>query len=261
MGQVRFVDLSVPIQPPVEGELEGELAKVLAATIDYEDHKQSLPIVTRIFGCTPEDLPDGLGWANEMITLSTHAGTHMDAPWHYFPTTAGEPAKTIDEIRLEDCFGEGVVLDLRGREPGDRVDTADVEEAANAAGGLRARDIVLLHFGYDRSFGTADYWNRYPGLTADATRWIIEHGIKVIGTDAVGFDRDFPSMAAEFARDHDAAKLWEAHRVGITHEYYQIEKLTNLEQLPTRGFKVACFPVKIARASAGWVRPVALIGL
>ena len=53
MGELTFVDLSVPIQAPLEGELEGELAKALAATIDYEDHTQSLPIVTRIFGCSP----------------------------------------------------------------------------------------------------------------------------------------------------------------------------------------------------------------
>jgi kynurenine formamidase len=261
MGDVTFVDLSVPIQAPLEGELEGELAKALAASIAYEDHTQSLPIVTRIFGCAPEDLPDGLGWANEMVTLSTHAGTHMDAPWHYFPTCGGAPAKRIDEVPLEDCFGEGVVLDLRGREPGVRVDVDAVVAAAEAAGGLRARDIVLLHLGYDRAFGTAEYWNRYPGLTAGATRWIVDQGVKVIGTDAVRFDRDFASMAADFARDGDASKLWEAHRVGITHEYFQIEKLANLERLPARGFKVACFPVKVARASAAWVRPVALIGL
>ncbi len=261
MSEVVFVDLSVPIQEPREGELEGELAKALAARIDYEDHTQSLPIVTRIFGCTPEDLPSGLGWGNEMVSLATHAGTHMDAPWHYFPTCAGEPAKRIDEVPLEDCFGEGVVLDLLGHEAGERVDQEAVQAAVDAVGGLRARDIVLLHFGYDKSFGTAEYWNRYPGLTADATRWIIEQGVKVIGTDAVGFDRDFPSIAADFAADHDASKLWEAHRVGMTHEYFQIEKLTNLDRLPSRGFKVACFPVKIARASAAWVRPVAMIGL
>lgn len=261
MSDVTFVDLSVPIQEPLEGELEGELAKALAATIAYEDHTQSLPIVTRIFGCSPEDLPNGQGWANELVSLSTHAGTHMDAPWHYFPTCAGEPAKRIDEVPLEDCFGDGVVLDLRGHGPGERIEAPTVQAAVEAIGGLRPRDIVLLRFGYDTAFGTAEYWNRYPGLTGDATRWIVEQGVKVIGTDAVGFDRDFPSSAKDFAADHDASKLWEAHRVGITHEYFQIEKLANLDRLPSRGFKVACFPIKIARASAAWVRPVAMVGL
>jgi kynurenine formamidase len=261
MGDITFIDLSVPIQAPLEGELEGELAKALAATIAYEDHQQSLPIVTRIFGCTAEDLPDGQGWANESVTLSTHAGTHMDAPWHYFPTCAGAPSKRIDEVPLEECFGEGVVLDLTGHAPGERVGVEPVRAAAEAAGGLAAGEIVLLRFGYDRGFGTASYWNQYPGLTGDATRWIVEQGPKVIGTDAVGFDRDFPSIAADFARDGDASGLWEAHRVGITHEYFQIEKLANLDRLPTRGFKVAAFPIKIADASAAWVRPVAMIGL
>ena len=107
MRDVTFVDLSVPIQAPLQGELEGELAKALAATITYEDHTESLPIVTRIFGCTPVDLPEGLGWANEMVTLSTHVGTHMDAPWQRLPPAVGRRSKRIDEVPLEDCYGTG----------------------------------------------------------------------------------------------------------------------------------------------------------
>ncbi len=262
MTELRFVDLSVPIQNPVEGELSEGLGALLAASVRYEDHQQSLPTVTKILGCEVSDLPEGQGWANEQVTLATHAGTHMDAPWHYFPTSGGEPAKTIDQVPLEECFGEGVVLDLRGHEPGARVGTDAVQEAVRGLGAdLSPGDIVLLRFGYDEGFGTAAYWNAYPGLTGDATRWICDQGVKVIGTDAVGFDRDFSSQAADFAADHDASKLWEAHRVGMTHEYFQIEKLANLGALPSRGFKVACFPVKITGASAGWVRPVAILGL
>lgn len=262
MSELRFVDLSVPIQNPVEGELEGDLAVMLAAKIDYQDHQQSLGAATTVLGCTPDDLPDGQGWANEQVTLATHAGTHVDAPWHYFPTCAGEPAKTIDVVPLSACFGDGVVLDLTGHEPGERVDVDAVQAAVEATGApLSADEIALLRFGYDRAFGTAPYWNEYPGLTADATRWIIEQGVKMIGTDAVGFDRDFPSIANDFRRTGDRSLLWEAHRVGITHEYFQIEKLANLDQLPPRGFKVACFPVKIAAASAGWTRAVAIFGL
>ncbi len=42
-------------------------------------------------------------------------------------------------------------------------------------------------------------------------------------------------------------------------EYYQIEKLTNLDKLPAFGFSVSCFPIKISRASAGWIRAVAWV--
>jgi len=263
MRGVRFVDLSVPVQEPLEGELVGDLAPALAARIQYEDHEQSAPAVARILGCEIDDLPDRLGWANESITMATHAGTHVDAPWHYFPTCAGERAKTIDELALENFFGDGVVLDLR-RFTGtsDRVGVQAIEDAVAATGqDLASDEIVLLRYDADKTFGTPTYWTEYPGLTADATRWIVEQGVKVIGTDAVGFDRDFGSIQRAFAQDGDRSKLWEAHRVGMTHEYFQIEKLANLDQLPTRGFKVVCFPIKIKGASAGWTRAVAIVGL
>ena len=58
----------------------------------------------------------------------------------------------------------------------------------------------------------------------------------------------------------DKGVLWGAHRVGIEHEYCHIEKLSNLDKLPTPfGFKVAVFPIKIEKASAGWVRAVAIL--
>ncbi len=262
MADLRFVDLSVPIQEPVPGELEGDLAVALAAKIEYQDHTQSVPQASTILGCEPSDFPEGLAWGNESVTLSTHSGTHMDAPWHYFPTSGGEPAKTVDQIPLEDCFGPGVVLDLTGRERGERVDVDAVQAAVEKTGQpLAPKEIVLLRYGYDRGFGTPSYWSEYPGLNGDATRWIIEQGVKVIGTDAVGFDRDFASIKADFERTGDRSLLWEAHRVGIDLEYFQIEKLANLDKLPMRGFTVACFPIKVTGASAGWVRAVAIIGL
>ncbi len=261
MAELKFVDLSVPIQEPLEGELEGDLAVALAAKIDRKQHAESERDAT-VFGCTVEDLPEGLGWAGETLTLSTHAGTHLDAPWHYYPTCEGEPAKTIDEIPLESFFGPGVVLDLTEFGPGERVHVDAVKKAVEATGGpLSPNEIVLLRFDADATFGTGAYWSKYPGLTAESTEWLIEQGVKLIGTDAVGFDRDFGSIAADFARTGDRSLIWEAHRVGIEHEYFQIEKLTNLAQLPSRGFVVASFPVKIRGASAGWCRTVAIFGL
>jgi len=264
ISDLRFVDLSVPIQEPLEGELEGDFAAGLAARIEYVDHESEAGTVAAaaVMGCEVSDFPEGKGWAAEMLTLSSHSGTHVDAPWHYYPTTAGAPAKTIDQLPLEMFFGDGVVLDLTRFRPGERVGADDVRVAVEATGReLAAGQIVLLRFDGDAEFGTRRYWYEYPGMSAAATKWLLERGIRVIGTDAVGFDRDFPSMAADFADTGDRSLLWEAHRVGIEHEYSQIEKLANLSQLPSRGFKVCCFPVKIARASAAWARVVAIVGL
>ena len=261
MAELKFVDLSVPIQEPIEGELKGDLAAALAAKIDYKTHDDSENDAA-VFGCEVEDLPEGKGWAAETLTLSTHAGTHVDAPWHYFPTCEGKPAKTVDEVPLGAFFGPGVVLDLTEFGPGERVPATAVQAAVQATGApLAAGEIVLLRFDGDAAFGTGSYWTEYPGLTAEATEWLVEQGVKLIGTDAVGFDRDFASTAADFARTGDRSLIWEAHRVGVEHEYFQIEKLANLSALPPRGFMVSSFPVKITGASAGWCRTVAIIGL
>jgi kynurenine formamidase len=259
---VRFVDLSVPIQEPVEGELVGSLAAALAAKIQYRDHDELAPRALDTFGCTIEDLPDGKAWATEVLTLTTHAGTHIDAPYHYFPTCEGSPSKRIDEIPLAEFFGDGVVLDLTAHGPGERVGRDAVQAAVEATGQpLSPGEIVMLRFDGDLAFATGKYWSEYPGITAEATLWLIEQGIKTMGTDAVGFDRDFPSSKRDFAENHDASLLWEAHRVGIEHEYFHMEKLANLRLLPARGFKVSCFPIRIRAASAAWIRAVAIFGL
>ncbi len=87
----------------------------------------------------------------------------------------------------------------------------------------------------------------------------IDRGIKVTGIDAWGWDRPFDVMVAEVKRGIKD-KLWAAHFVGREREYCHMEKLANLDKIPTPfGFKVAAFPILIERASAGWVRAVAII--
>jgi kynurenine formamidase len=82
----------------------------------------------------------------------------------------------------------------------------------------------------------------------------------VIGIDAYGFDRRFEDMAEDYRRTGDASGLWEAHFAGLEQEYCQIEKLVNLDRIPRpSGFKVACFPIKVERASGGWCRAVAFV--
>jgi len=244
---LRIVDLSVA--------LEDNPGEPVRPQVDFQDHDASAQLVAAIFGCEVSELPDGKGWGNETVTAITHAGTHVDAPWHYFPTCAGERARTIDELPLEWFVGPGVRVDLRHLERGTRVlpehlDGADVRDG----------DIVLLWTGAEQAWGTPEYPNAGCGLSAEATEWLLDRGVRVIGTDAWGLDRPLLDQRNAYASEGDAAKLWEAHRVGMRREYCQIEKLHNLGALPgERGFTVSCLPVKITGASAGWCRAVAIV--
>lgn len=249
----RIIDLSITIEPapgPEHQRLE----------IEYEKHEDTAEYMTMRFECEREDLPGGLGWSNEYVTLGTHVGTHVDSPWHYHPESEGRKAKTVDELPVEWFYSDGVIIDMRHMEAGELIDVSDLEHALEEIDyTIKPFDIVLVMTGADKLWGTDGYWSRFPGLGRESTLWLCEQGVKVMGTDSAGWDRPFWTMVQEFKKSGDSSVIWGAHFAGIEKEYCQIEKLTNLDKLPPYGFKVVCPPIKIIGASAGWVRPVAIV--
>jgi len=214
-----------------------------------------------IFGCEESDLPDGLGWSNDTVTLSAHSGTHVDAPWHYAPVSEGKRARTIDEMPLEWFYHDGVVLDMRHKPQGSGVSVDDLKEALGKIGyKIKPWDIVLIQTGADKLWGKQEYFNAGCGMTRESTLWLIEQGVRVMGTDAWGWDRPFWAIREEFSQTGDKRVIWSGHYVGIEREYCHIEKLANLDKIPIPfGFKVACFPIKLKGGSAGWSRVVAIV--
>ncbi len=97
------------------------------------------------------------------------------------------------------------------------------------------------------------------GMGREATLYLLERGVRVTGTDAWSWDAPFPYTAQRYAATGDASLIWEGHKASRTIGYCHLEKLANLEALPASGFTVSCFPVKIAKASAGWTRAVAIL--
>ena len=97
-------------------------------------------------------------------------------------------------------------------------------------------------------------------MTRESTLFLTGKGIRLVGIDAWSWDRPLPFLAKEFQETNDAGVIWEAHFAGIETGYCHMEKMANLSAIPKPfGFKVCCFPVKIKNASAGWVRPVAIV--
>jgi kynurenine formamidase len=226
--------------------------------IEYFDHTAGAAEIQEMFGVPARLLRDGEGWTREVITLGTHNSTHLDAPYHYNSRIGGEPAATIDELPLERFFGPGVVLDFTDRADGEAVDTADVQAAlASIPHTLAAGDIVLIHSGCDKLYGQADYMHHGPGVTAAATQWMYDQGVRVMGIDAWGWDRPLRMQAADALERDEPGIFWEAHQADL--DYSQIERLVNLDQLPANGFMVACFPLRIVRASAAPARVVAIL--
>jgi kynurenine formamidase len=251
---MRIVDLSAPIVPGPETQPVN-----LRTEIEFTDHAGGAAQIAELYGVRSELLRDGEGWAIETFTrLGTHNSTHVDAPYHYNSVIEGRPAQTIDQLPLDWFFRPGVVLDFHDRVDGQTIEIDDLEIALEAAGhGLAERDIVLIRTGCDAFYGEADYASRGPGVSAAATRWLYDRGVRVMGIDAWGWDRPLHLQAQEAIATGRSGTFWAAHQADLA--YSQIERLANLDRLPASGFTVACFPLRLIGGSAAPARVVAIL--
>ena len=231
-------------------------------TIEYFDHTATIPVAEEKFGLGAEHWLEGKVWAHERVTLTTHSGTHVDAPYHYHPTSGGRPARTIDQVPFGWLMGNRVGLDMRHVDRAEGFREADIRAELDRIGHtLEPYDIVLVRTDVSERYDEPGYELLHPGLRRDATAYLVGQGVKLIGIDAWGIDRPFDLMSEE-ARAGDDAQLWESHKFGAEQEYLQIEKLSNLAALPSpTGFQVLALPIRLERASGAWARVVALVPL
>lgn len=234
--------------------------EVLPHQIEYTDHYASAPVTEEHNGLRVEWWPNGEAWAVERVSLATHSGTHVDAPYHYAPkTSAGTDPLTIEQVPLQWVMTDGFLLEMMAVDRVAGITEVDVRRELERIGyEPKENDACLVRTDTSKRYGEPGYDQTRPGLRRDATRWLVEHGVRLIGIDAWGIDRPLGIMAEEAAAG-DTSQLWESHKYGAEQPYSQIEKLDNLESLPRpHGFQVLALPVSLERASAAWARIVAM---
>ncbi len=251
---MRLVDLSATINQSRPDALSFE-----RVDIEYTSHAEGAAQVASLLKVPANLLRDGEGWAvEEFSRLATHSVTHVDAPWHYNSKIQGQRGATIDELPLEWFFSDGVVLDFTHKADGEKVEAQEVQAALSTLGyQLKPLDIVLFRTGRDAFYGQADYVWRGCAITVAATKWLYDQGIRVMGIDAWGWDGPLDRQAKEALERQEPGVFWAAHQANLP--YSQIERMVNLGRLPSFGFKVSCFPLKIQGGSAGPTRAVALV--
>jgi len=118
-----------------------------------------------------------------LLTMGSHTGTHVDAPYHFIDGGA-----RLGEVALERMVGEAVVVDLRGR--------AAVDGAALEGAGLRAGDIVLCRTDNSWRWEAAEFQRDFVYLTLDAASLLVERGVRAVGMDYLSIEQfgssDFP---------------------------------------------------------------------
>ncbi len=197
----RIVDISVPLQNDVPADPPGG-----HPTIEYIDHQQGLPRMLQFFdGLKREDLPDGQGWAVEKVHLSTHNGTHLDAPWHFHPTmNHGERSWTIDEVPLDWCFQPAVKLDFRHLPDGYVATAADVDNELKRIGHtLSPLEIVVVNTSAGMKYGRQDYVTSGCGMGYEATMYLLERGVRLTGIDGWSWDAPFVTHRQEICGNEE----------------------------------------------------------
>lgn len=173
---------------------------------------------------------DKEGYTDHMINSTMHVGTHIDAPLHMI-----ESGKKIDEIALDKFFGNGVLIDGRGKK---QIDSSLLKNIK-----IEKESIVLIYTGFGEKYRTKDYYVNYPHITEDFAEEMVKLGVKIVGMDILGPDEPpFPT-----------------HKILLSHEILIVENLTNLnELLGVQNFEVIAIPAKY-HADAAPIRVIAKV--
>lgn len=250
---MELIDLSLTVGP--------NLSEPVPIDINYISHEQGANLLGQPIGLTKDDFPDGIALSTEHVSLTTHSGTHIDAPLHYGPLSEGKPSKNISDLPLHWFYSDALLLRLDTDPLLGEVSLKEIKQKlSDIKYEIKPYDIVLIQTDGDKYWGKPEYFTQFRGISAEATEWLIDQGVKVIGVDSFGFDPPFHLMLEKYKNTQDKSVLWPAHILGRKKEYCQIERLTNLSIIPVvYDFKIICFPIKIAYSGAGWTRVIAQI--
>lgn len=175
------------------------------------------------------------GFAEKLITMFSHTGTHMDAPAHIL-----KDGPTLDQISVDRFVGRAVVADLS-----DLSGVIGLSDLERYGDDLKGCDFFLYRTGWSDMWGDAGYFEGFPVLSTEACEWIVDKGIKGIGVDAISVD---PVDSLDLPN----------HRVFLGAGMVIVENLTRLEDLPS-SVTLCCLPLKIADSDGAPVRAVALL--
>ena len=177
------------------------------------------------------------GFKETFLQMYTHTGTHMDSPVHLY-----EGKKTLDEFSIDQFIGKAIVIDCRMLKEGEAITMKNLQLYGDK---IDRADFLLFNLGWDKRWGSEDYFGDYPCIDNEVMDYILKGNYKGIGFDVIGLD----PIADENLTRHK--KLFE------NCDIINIENLTNLEQCGDDLFWFSCFPLKIENCDGSPIRAVA----
>lgn len=176
------------------------------------------------------------GFAEKLITMVSHTGTHMDAPAHVL-----EGRKTLSQIDLNDLCGKGCLIDVREVRGKITVDTLKPYEEA-----LKFAKIAVFFSGWDKYWGDKKYFEDFPVMDEDSAKFLVSTGVKGVACDMISVD------------SVDSVNL-DIHRILFAADVFSCENLKGLERLAGKDFEIGIFPLNIKDGDGAPVRAAAFL--
>ncbi len=187
----------------------------------------------------PHNSVSSIGYNITEMSLSSHQGTHLDAPFHFY-----DDGKTIDQMKLDGFYGSTALVDLAPNSHLEAKTPLTVGMFEPFAEKFQPGAKIIYRTGWDRMFGKPEFFSDFPTLTLEAAKWIAERKIALLGMDT-------PTPSTDWK---------ECHLILLKNglEIVIVESLTRLEQLPEE-FTFIGFPLNIKGRDGAPIRAVALV--
>jgi len=180
------------------------------------------------------------GYNLELLFLSTHTGTHMDAPYHFL-----EKGAKIHEISLKKLVSETVLIKSKKKD-GESITKTDIQKFEKKHGKIASFSSVIFYTGWQRNLQKKYYFTKNPGLSVSAAKYLASKKISLVGIDSPSIDLGTDSK-------------FSVHQIFAKKGMLIVENLANLEKIKSPKFHLVVLPLKLKNATGSPVRAIAFV--
>ena len=173
---------------------------------------------------------------SEVIFMSTHTGTHMDAPSHF-----ASDASSIDKIAVRRFISNAILIKIK--KGSNQLITANEIEDSNVR--IMEGDTIVFSTLWENEIDKEYFFSHSPGLAEDAAKYLINKKVNAVCIDSPSIDRGSDSS-------------FPVHKLLLSKEILIVENLCNLNKLKSQYFTLIMAPLKLSGASGSPIRAIAV---
>ena len=180
------------------------------------------------------------GYNLELLFLSSHTGTHLDAPYHFL-----EKGAKIHEISLKKLVSNAVLIKSR-KKRNETITKTDIQKFEKKHGKIESFSSVVFWTGWQRNLQKDNYFTKNPGLSVSAAKYLASKKVSLVGIDSPSIDLGTDSKIS-------------VHHVFSKKGILIVENLANLEKIKSSKFHLVVLPLKLKNATGSPVRAIAFV--